>query len=376
MSAAQQAILIAGFSGRALAASARRAGFLPLVVDGFGDSDTRAIAGEVDVDSEAVANGFTAARLFPALDALARLSPLPIAGLVLGAGFEDTPLLVASLASRYTLLGCPASSVAAAKDPKRFFGLLTEIGIAHPETRVSAPADGTGWLSKRIGGSGGNHIAVCGRSVSGHKDRYYQRRVTGPGISMLGVVKGRRAAFAFTRQWPSPMPRRPYRFGGVAGAIDLDADLEARLVDIGIDLSARLGLAGLVSFDFLLVGGVPNLIEVNPRPGASLDVLDDDGGTLFAAHVAACRGDDPVAILSRGWRPRPRAAAYLYADAGNLTIPDIDWPDWTSDRPAAGTHIPRYSPVATVHATGEFAEAAAKLADQRLGDLAVMLYPS
>ena len=376
MSAAQQAILIAGFSGRALAASARRAGYLPLVVDGFGDTDTRAIAGAVDVQPDAVATGFTAARLIPALDALARSSPVPVAGLVLGAGFEDTPGLVASLAAHHTLLGCPATSVAEAKDPAQFFGLLTELGIAHPETRVLAPADGSGWLSKRIGGSGGNHIAVCGRRVSGLKDRYYQKRLAGAAISMLGVVKGRRAAFAFTRQWPSPMPRRPYRFGGVAGAIDLDADLEARLIDIGLDLSVRLGLAGLVSLDFLLVDGEPNLIEVNPRPGASLDVLDDEGGTLFAAHVAACRGEDPVAILTRSWRPRPRAAAYLYADAGDLTVPDIDWPAWASDRPAAGTRIPRHFPVATVHATAESAEAAAKLADQRLGDLAVMLYPS
>ena len=33
-------VLIAGFSGRALAQSARRAGFRPLVVDCFGDADT------------------------------------------------------------------------------------------------------------------------------------------------------------------------------------------------------------------------------------------------------------------------------------------------------------------------------------------------
>ncbi|MGA6998581.1 MAG: tetrahydromethanopterin C1 transfer protein, partial [Pseudolabrys sp.] len=33
-------VLIAAASGRALAAGARRAGYVPLVVDGFGDQDT------------------------------------------------------------------------------------------------------------------------------------------------------------------------------------------------------------------------------------------------------------------------------------------------------------------------------------------------
>ena len=53
---------------------------------------------------------------------------------------------------------------------------------------------------------------------------------------------------------------------------------------------AALGLVGLVAFDFLLVGDAPILIEVNPRPGATLDVFDDAGGALFRAHVDACGG--------------------------------------------------------------------------------------
>lgn len=377
MSAEREAILIAGFSGRALAASARRAGYVPLIADAFGDSDARALAGAVRVMPEALEQGFSAARLTAALDELAAASPLPVAGLVLGSGFEDTPALVATLARRYRLLGCGGETVARAKDPGALFGLLTELGIAHPETRREPPADGRGWLSKRIGGSGGTHIAVCGRTLAGTlKDRYYQRRLDGVALSMLGVVKGRRAAFAFTRQWCSPMPRRPYRFGGIAGAIDVDADLEARLVDIGLDVSSRLGLTGLVSLDILLVGGEPHVIDVNPRPGASLDVLDDEAGTLFAAHLAACRGDDPVGVLADGWRPTPRAAAYVYADAGDLVVPDIAWPQWTSDRPAAGAVIARHHPVATVHAAGASVADAMSILATRQRTLTAMLYPS
>lgn len=139
---------------------------------------------------------------------------------------------------------------------------------------------------------------------------------------MTGVI-GKGAAFAFSRPWVTPMPRRPCRHGGLAGGVHLDADLKARLIEIGIDVARRLGLKGLVSFDLILVDGVPNLVEVNPRPGAGLDVFDDEDGTLFKAHLQAASGEDPTPLLAKNWRPRPRASACLYADSGPLTIGDV-----------------------------------------------------
>ena len=44
-----QSVLIAAFSGRTLAQSARRAGYEPLVVDAFGDLDTREAAADLRV---------------------------------------------------------------------------------------------------------------------------------------------------------------------------------------------------------------------------------------------------------------------------------------------------------------------------------------
>lgn len=375
MSEPAPTVLVAGFSGRALAASARRAGYVPLVADAYGDEDTRALAGDVRTLPHAVMRGFAERSLTAALDELAADAPAAPVGLVLGAGFEDDPDLIFALSRRFNLLGCQAGSVRAAKDPATFFPLLESLGIAHPETRTTPPDDGRGWLSKRIGGSGGGHIAVCRQRVAGVPGRYYQRRIEGDAVSMLGVVNHRRAAFAFTSQWAAPMPRRPFRYGGAAGSIDVEADLEARMIDIGLDLTRALSLAGLVSFDFIVADGVPHLIELNPRPGASLDVLDDDTGTLFTAHLAACEGDDPTLVLEGGWRPKPRAAAYVYADAGDLEVPAIAWPEWVSDRPATGTHVPRHRPIATVHATGPDVAAANRLLDKRIGELTAMIYP-
>ena len=85
----------------------------------------------------------------------------------------------------------------------------------------------------------------------------------------------------------------------------------------------------------------PYLLEVNPRPGATLDVFDDESGQLCsrptlplvaAAHDASGRS-----------RPAPaaRAMAILYADRGPLTVGRHTWPDWTADRAAPGTSYPR-----------------------------------
>lgn len=366
-------VLIAGFSGRALAASARRAGYLPLVADAFGDTDTRELATACEVLPSALHKGFRYTTLCAALDRLTERAITPPIGLILAAGFEDDPKLLARLQQRYALLGCSAETIRAAKDPDHLFPMLAELGIAHPPTQRTAPADGRGWLTKRIGGSGGTHIARCRRTVHAHANRYLQREVSGIPLSMTGVI-GKGAAFAFSRPWVTPMPRRPCRHGGLAGSIDLDADLEARLIEIGIDVARRLGLKGLVSFDLILVDGVPNLVEVNPRPGAGLDVFDDEDGTLFKAHLQAASGEDPTPLLAKNWRPRPRASACLYADSGPLTIGDVSWPAWASDRPEQGTLITAHDPIATVHAEAQSASEAATMTTERLGELHTMLY--
>ncbi len=137
-------------------------------------------------------------------------------------------------------------------------------------------------------------------------------------------------------------------------------------------VSGALGLVGLVSFDFLLAGGVPYLLEVNPRPSATLDIFDDPSGALFAAHVAACRGE--AFTLPPLPEPGARAAGILYADQGTLTPALPAWPAWTADRPMPGIRIPRHRPIATVLAAGETTAAAKHNCRRRLDELALMLY--
>lgn len=369
-----EAVLIAGYSGRALAASARRAGYVPLVVDAYADTDTQACAGAVRCLPDAVEHGFRAAPLLQALDELRAASITPPVGLVLAAGFEDTPALIETLLQQHRLMGCSAETVRHCSDPAHLFALLTRMGVPHPETTLTPPTNGSGWLSKLAGGSGGTHIAHCRPQPTAMPHRYFQRVVAGDAISAMVVTSDKGAAFAFSHQWVEAAPRRPYRYGGAVGNVEIDAELEARLVDTMLALCDALRLVGLASFDFVVSDGEPLLVDVNPRPGATLDVLDDADGTLFKAHVAAANGEDPVDVIQAGWKPTTRAAAYLYADRGSLTVPAVDWPEWSADRPAPGTAVAAHRPLATVFAEGPTPGAAEALCRRRLSALGQMLY--
>ena len=134
-------VLIAALSGRGLAASARRAGYLPLVADAFGDSDTAELAAAACCVTDAARIGFRAKPVFAALAALEAAAPSPPIGLVLGSGFEDRPKLIAALSRRYRLIGNGAETIARAKNPAGFFALLDTLGIAHPATQLAPPSD-------------------------------------------------------------------------------------------------------------------------------------------------------------------------------------------------------------------------------------------
>src|SRR5262249_58840690 len=108
-------VLIAAASGRALAASARRAGYAPLVVDCFGDQDTIAIAEAHSHVTLAQGRQIDTSEVLTALDALA--AGRDPCGVVCGTGFEDQSDFLARLARRWPLLGNDPTTVARIKNP-------------------------------------------------------------------------------------------------------------------------------------------------------------------------------------------------------------------------------------------------------------------
>jgi len=118
----------------------------------------------------------------------------------------------------------------------------------------------------------------------------------------------------------------------------------------------------LNSADFLVRGRDFDLLEINPRPGATLDIFEPDDGSLFAMHISACQGILPAARPSY---EQARASAIIYADRNIPVFPVFDWPPWTADRPAAGTAVDKGDPLCTVYACAATATGAREHAAQR-----------
>ncbi len=383
----EEPVLIAALSGRALAASAKRAGYRPLVVDCFGDQDLACNPSDKICLPARMRVGLRSKPLIKALSVLQSKCDQPIKGLILGSGFEDRPGLIDKLAAQFPLLGTDADTIAALKDPAVFFDLLDKLAIAHPETNSEAPSDPNGWLRKRIGGSGGLHIKRCTQSTKSTSKTYFQRDVfqhdgirhdgRGQAVSVLAIAGKGGRAFALSKQWPSPAPQTPFRYGGAVSHIELPRDQETAVLEAALAITEAADLKGLASIDFLITADGVFCLEINPRPGATLDVHDDPKGSLFQAHIIACQGGDPAAYLQENWAsPRAKACAVLYADQGSIRIETKAWPDWISDRPQNGVHLARGQPLASVHAEGTTAEQAEELCISRLASLEKMLYDS
>jgi len=358
-------VALIGLSARALARSASRAGLRALALDLFADADTSEHAATaVRVAAARRGLGLDARALAAALAAYAP-EGLPV---VLGPGFEHAPRLMARIAERNPLIGAAPETVRLLKDPARFAALLAGLGVPHPEI-VAAAGDQV--LSKRRGGSGGAHI----RAAEGlpRRGRYFQRRVDGRSVSALFLCDGRKAqVIGFSEQWTDPTPAAPFRYGGAVGPIAPNAVVAGKVAAALSRIVAATGLLGLASADLLLPDDQLTfwLLEINPRPGATLDVFDRaPAPALLGLHLDACRGLPP--------EPPPRftraqAAGVLYAEAPT-SVASLRRPVWTADWPACEEIVPAGAPVCTVLAAGASPSAARALFFERRAALLASL---
>ena len=339
-------LLLVSASGRALARSAARARLPVVVLDLFNDLDARALA----VASRGVAGGngkFDARQLLAAAQELC--PPENCAGLVYGSGLEGRTRLLGRLSNGRALFGNRPETVAALKDPVRFFSMLDSLGIGHPEVRLDPPADVAGWLVKRTGAAGGSHVRQARSRHRARAHRYFQRFQAGRTLSVLFAADGRGAqVIGFNEQWTAGVRHcAPYCYGGAVSQAPLPQRTRRRISGLLDDLVHAAGLVGLNGLDFILAGETPLVLEINPRPTATIDLYDADiEGGMLALHLRACRGELPEASAAGV----ARAHAIVYA-AVTLRVPlGIEWPEWCTDLPEGGSLVPMGAPVCSVHA--------------------------
>ena len=355
-------LLAVGLSARAMAEGLVAAGFRADAADCFGDADTLAVVDRWHGCGAEDGLALSPSRLLTVLAELAREGG--VRGWIAGSGFEGRADLLAQGAALLPLLGNGAAAVQRVRSPASFYGRLAALGIAHPPIRVEPPQE-AGWLAKDAWSSGGWQVRRHDPrrpSAAAGGGRYFQREQAGTPMSALFVADGRRArVLGFTRQLVRALGRRPMIHRGCIGPIAVADAVAEALRAIADALTAEFDLRGVNGIDFLLDRGAVSLLELNPRPVASIGVLAAavDGGPM-GAHVAALtegrlpstarvpsgvvQGCEAV-FARRALRLGPELAERL------ASLP------WCHDRPAAGTAFTWGDPVCSISASGADVEA-------------------
>jgi len=376
------ALVILGASARAWATSVSRTGLDVHAADLFADRDLQAMATTVAVAPEC----------YP--EALAEVATgFPAGPWCYTGALENHPGLVDAIATVRPLVGNGGEAIRRVRSPHELAVALAGVGIGFPRTLddpATVPRDGT-WLRKPLASAGGRGIMPWKAPVDGADGRGARRAHVWqehcPGLPVAGVFvvrsDGARLAGA-SRQllgvapWHAP----PYAY---CGSIDVDPlSLPRPLVEqwnrIGILLAGPFGLRGVVGVDAIVSpAGRLVVIEINPRPTASMELVDRrTGGALAADHLAACgfvTGPCSPAPAGGRWaKGILRSAAPIAVDAelcdrldglNRIWSRTDGWPA-IADLPRCGTVIPTGSPCITLFAVADGGRRARRLLDERM----------
>jgi predicted ATP-grasp superfamily ATP-dependent carboligase len=296
-----------------------------------------------------------------------------------GAGFEGRAELLEQGAAVLPLIGNDAATMRRVRDPRIFFGYLDGLGIPHPEVRATPPDDGagSGWLIKDFQGTGGWHIrrwaGPDASPSSGSASLYFQREATGRSMSVTFIANGVDACvLGFNQLKTRRFGAKPHVYCGAVGPVGVTVAVTQQIHRILPALVAEWALRGLGSLDFLLDGDTVSVLEINPRPPASMALYEHrrfDGAArpglsthgLMEAHIRAClHGELPVIRADAADAAAVRGIETVYACRSvqvdvAMTNHLSRWPG-AHDLPAVGTRCTVGDPLCSVTAVGASAD--------------------
>ncbi|MBP0590170.1 ATP-grasp domain-containing protein [Paraburkholderia sp. LEh10] len=351
-------VAVAGLSARMLAQSAAQAGYQVAALDVFGDRDTRRYA-KLWIDIGGARLSIDPDKLHAALERVTRLPRL--LGLIAGSGTEPHLAALHRMSRLPRLIGSDAHATATVRDPARFFALLDELGIAHPEVAFERPAHPGGWLRKHADGCGGTHVVPLGNADE-HSSGYFQRVQKGLPMSALFLAARREVSIVgFAEHRCIASGALPYVHAGSLGPVDLPARIAGQIDYAVRSIAARASLRGLNSLDFLLDGDAISVLEINARPSSTMALYERASRDawprgLVAAHIDACLHERLPG--GRNGAPQCRVAQQVVFAAHTLSVTrrlsDTLFVDPVChDIPNRGTRIEAGQPVCTVLVTGD-----------------------
>lgn len=358
-----ETILIVAGSGRMLAQAANNAGLKSLVIDLFADLDTQGYA----EDFRQIAS-LAEQDLAPAVNYF--IERYAVAHVIYGSGFECHPESLRYLESRLNILGNDPDTFAGQHDKQAFFSMLDALDIPHPKVVFSAPDYADGWLFKPMQGQGGSGIRRYHADDRATVSVYWQKFQAGTQHSVLFLADRREAqVIGFNSQWSVRLSEKDeFVFSGVINSCELSVEHRSVITGWLKRIVPAFALKGLNSLDFIHEDGCSYVLEINPRPSASMQLYGRD---LLGRHIQSCVGATLVAQASETGRLKslPQSGYQIVYAEHDLIIPgQFKWPDWCMDLPKPGDMCRAGQPICSIIAHQKKTQSVARqlLAKQQL----------
>ena len=362
-----------------LAELAARAGYSVVSLDYFGDADLRRLCPGISLLRDRDM-GYSPEIL------VNTASELDASYVIYGASLENHPRQVARLAREKSLLGNAPETLQRVRNPQQLADALKAAGFCFPQTmRPGAglvPDPALEWLWKPLRSGGGHSVQIW----PGHftQEGILQEQLDGLVGSAAFVANGLESVVVgVTEQFVGDemFGAEGFRYCGNMLPPPLPSgelqDLLAQVRAIVNLLTAEFGLRGLNGLDFVWHEGRVCTLEINPRPTAPLELMEQAYDLhLFDAHVQAFSGQLPQFDLEGALQDGTAAAkAILFAEKDIVISDASEWfGQGIRDIPYPGDFIKQGHPVCTVLVTESSAERCRHKLERRVAELKTWLY--
>ena len=346
-----------------LAKAAQQAGYAPLVIDAYGDSDTRRAAHEYRRLCYSGAGIDWLALRSDLSELERRYGRVPICW---GSGWEHSGHLLAALSYRYPIIGSSPEALLALANPNWPQSIDAHSFVA---AAFEFPPSNQGHLIKDRMRAGGHSVRFSTDDKFLPARCFAQQYLVGASLSVVCLATGKRLEFIGWNEHflLQKNPMFPFRH---SAAIGIPAPCKDDLLFNAIAIAAKkLRLRGLFGVDLILSkDGEPRIVDLNPRPTATVPLHLALAGA-FKLHV------EPQTQLNSRCRPtlaRRRGIAVVYADIP-ITLPKkLNWPPWVSDVPYQHCAFRNGEPVCTIQAEADTVNEVKRILEARLDELLAM----
>jgi len=331
-------VLVIGFNARPIAVQAKKCGFKVFAVDYWGDVDIYGWVDDIVVLKDYVKAGSDLAELTVKFsEQMARKHGVD--GVLVGSGLDDRWECLSRLERVAPIIGNKPSKVREVRSKLEVYEKVKREGIMVPETflvesrkeavRASREIGFPVIVRREAGGGGlGIHLAHNEREVEqkfsqlkGKGRVLVQEYIAGDDVSASVLCTGKKAVtVTVNRQLigVSWLGGREFVYCGNIVPHEKE-EIRRRVSEAAEKICRSLSVLGCNGVDFVVRGGQPVFMEVNPRFQGTLECVSMvTGMNIVREHINACQGRVPSKISVKGF-----AVKNIVFAKENCVIPDL-----------------------------------------------------